>query len=324
MKLGTIVSNLGAPGLAVGGGEGTLIDLRAAAGAASTLGAASSLTPGVSSMKELIVAGSEGLARITELAAWVDDQAARGTLPAGVVRLESDTRFLAPLPDPGKFLCVGKNYRAHLDELVRSDLIKEIPDEPAGFIKLNEVISAHEAAVARPHGIQQFDYEPELAFVIGRDAHGVGREEAMAHVFGITLFNDLTAREVQRREVKVGTRFWTAKNMPGFGPVGPYILTMDEVADPHQLEISCFVNGELRSSFTTADMIHRIDRIIEHYSEYVPLRAGDLLATGSAAGVAAGQPNAAELFLRPGDVVEVVLTGVMTLRTPIVEPPSRS
>jgi 2-keto-4-pentenoate hydratase/2-oxohepta-3-ene-1,7-dioic acid hydratase in catechol pathway len=318
VRIGSISSSTGEHGLAVARAPGELIDIRAAVAAAGADSPNAESLPTARNLKELILAGADEMLRLKALLAWVEERHERGTLPHGVVRLEAQTRFFPPISDPGKFLCVGKNYRAHLDELVRTELIKEIPDEPAGFIKLNEVINAHEAQVARPAGIEQFDYEPELAFVIGRDAHQVGREHAMDHVFGITLFNDLTAREIQRREVRVGTRFWTAKNMPGFGPIGPYVVTMDEVDDPHQLNISCYVNGELRSSFTTADMIHRIDRIIEHYSEYVPLHAGDLFATGSAAGVAAGQPNAAELFLKPGDVVEVVLPGVMTLRNHII------
>jgi acylpyruvate hydrolase len=320
MKLALIASHHTADGRGIGIAteEDHLLDVAAAVHHCRWQGAPN---PGVTTIKELVEAGPSTLETLAELRAWLRERPRDELLASGVLQPLAKATLFPPIPDPGKFLCVGKNYRAHLDELVRADLIREIPDEPAGFIKLNSVLSAHEGEVARPRGIVQFDYEPELAFVIGRPGHRIRREEAMAHVFGFTLFNDLTAREIQRREVRVGTRFWTAKNMPGFGPMGPFILTADEVSDPHNLTIECWVNGERRSQFNTGGMIHRIDRIIEHYSEYLPLAAGDLFATGSAAGVAAGQSNAEELFLKPGDVVEVRLAEVMTLRTFIVDDP---
>lgn len=278
--------------------------------------------PGYRSIKALIEAGPAALASLKALRDTLLERPTEELRSAGVLLPITHVTFLPPIPNPEKFLCVGKNYRAHLDELVRADLIREIPDEPAGFIKLNSVLTPHGGHVARPRNIVEFDYEPELAFVIGKPSHRVTRADAMDHVFGYTLFNDLTAREIQRREVRVGTRFWTAKNMPGFGPMGPFILTKDEIPDPHNLTIECWVNGEQRSRFTTGDMIHRIERIIEHYSEYVPLAPGDLFATGSAAGVAAGAANPDELYLRPGDIVEVRLGELMTLRNTIVEDPA--
>jgi 2-keto-4-pentenoate hydratase/2-oxohepta-3-ene-1,7-dioic acid hydratase in catechol pathway len=201
---------------------------------------------------------------------------------------------------------------------VRAELIRELPDEPTGFIKLNSVLVGQDAQVERPQGIIQFDYEPELAFVIGRPGYRISRAHAMEHVIGITAFNDLTAREIQKKEAKSGTRFWTAKNMPGFGPVGPYIVTIDEVASVDDIWLACSVNGEQRSRFNTSGQIFKIPDIIEHFSRYMPLRAGDLFATGSAGGVAVAQANAAELFLKPGDTVSVTLEPFMTLNTTIV------
>lgn len=228
--------------------------------------------------------------------------------------------LLPPVPDPGKFLCIGKNNRSHLEELARNELIKEIPKEPTGFVKLNSVIVGDDAEVARPNGISTLDYEPELVFVIGKRTFGVKKEEAFAHLFGITLTNDLTAREIQKREVASGTRFWTAKNMPGFGPVGPFIVTLDQIEDPHDLWITLSVNGQQRMRVNTGDVIFRIGDVIEHFSRWMPLDPGDLIAMGAPAGVAVGQPNAAELFLRPGDVVEVAFEGMPPLRTRIISP----
>jgi len=229
-------------------------------------------------------------------------------------------RLLAPIPDPGKFFCVGKNNKSHLEELVRNDLIKEIPKEPTGFIKLNETIVGDDAAVERPHGIIMFDYEPELVFVVGKRAFRTRKEDARAHMFGITLTNDLTAREIQQREVISGTRFWTAKNMPGFGPVGPFLITLDEIDDPHDLWITCKVNGETRMRVHTGDMIFRIGEVIEHFSRWMPFEAGDLIAMGAPAGVAVGQPNANELYLKPGDLIEIAFDGKPPLRTCIIAP----
>lgn len=232
----------------------------------------------------------------------------------------ASAKLLPPVPAPEKYFCVGKNYPVHLDELRRNDLIRERPNEPTGFIKLNAVLVGQDAAVARPDGIVQFDYEPELVYVIGKPAYRVSKEHALDYVAGVTLLNDLTAREIQKREVASGSRFWTAKNMPGFGPTGPAIVTLDEIADPLAVWITCAVNGAQRMRVNTREQIFKIGDILEHFSRYMPFRPGDFIATGAPGGVAVGQPNAAELFLKPGDVIEVGMEGIMALRTRIVAP----
>lgn len=248
---------------------------------------------GVTDIKSILSDGLAGLGQVRE---------AMQRRPKKIVR-EGEITLLPPIPDPNMFFCVGKNYQDHLEELVRTNLIKEIPDEPTGFIKLNSVLVGQDAEVARPEGIVQFDYEPELAFVIGKPGYRISKTHAMDHVVAITAFNDLTAREIQKKEAKTGTKFWTAKNMPGFGPVGPYIVTIDEVENINDLWLNCSVNGERRTRFNTRGQIYKAPDIIEHFSRYMPLRAGDVFATGSAGGVAVGQPNASELFLKPGDMV---------------------
>jgi acylpyruvate hydrolase len=263
-------------------------------------------------MKALVRNGAAGLAMARHALDAGDD--------ARFCHRRDDVRLLSPLPDPGKFLCIGKNNRAHLDELVKNDLIKEIPKEPTGFIKLNEVIVGDHADVPRPRGITTLDYEPELTFVVGKRAFGTRREDALSHLMGITLTNDLSARQIQKQEVASGTRFWTAKNMPGFGPVGPFIIPLDEIGDPHDLWVTCKVNGELRIRLHTGNVIFRIEQVIEHFSRWMPLEPGDLIAMGAPSGVAVGQPNAAELFLKPGDVVEVAFEGMPALHTNIIAP----
>jgi 2-keto-4-pentenoate hydratase/2-oxohepta-3-ene-1,7-dioic acid hydratase in catechol pathway len=269
------------------------------------------------SVKSALSTGPQTLDALEELA-----QAAEAR---GLFRSVESVRFLPPIPDPSKFLCVGKNSREHRQELVAHGMMKETPTEPTGFIKLVDTLVGQDAEVARPESITTFDYEPELAFVVNRYAHSVMKADAGAYVAGITLFNDLTAREIQKREAVSGTRFWTAKNMPGFAPVGPYVLTLDEVADPFDLWITCSVNGKQRMRENTSQYIFKIEDVIEHFSRYVPFEPGDLIAMGAPKGAAMGQPNAAELYLRPGDEMEIALEGLMTLRTKIVAPkPARA
>jgi 5-carboxymethyl-2-hydroxymuconate isomerase/acylpyruvate hydrolase len=172
--------------------------------------------------------------------------------------------------------------------------------------------------VARPEGIVRLDYEPELVFVIGRRALGVKKKDAFDYVAGVTILNDLTCRDLQKREVASGSRFWTGKNIPGFGPLGPEIVTLDEIADPYDLWMTCAVNGEQRMRVNTRDQIWKLPDILEHFSQYIPLEPGDMFSTGAPGGVAVGKPNAAALFLKPGDTVECSIEGISTLRNYIV------
>jgi 2-keto-4-pentenoate hydratase/2-oxohepta-3-ene-1,7-dioic acid hydratase in catechol pathway len=234
---------------------------------------------------------------------------------------ERAIRFLPPIPDSDKLLCVGKNYSSHLEELKRNDLIKEMPQEVTGFIKLNSSLVGHNAKVAKPDGVAHLDYEPELVFVIGRRALGVTQEDdAMDYVAGVTILNDLTDRDMQKREVASGSRFWTSKNAPGFGPLGPEIVTLDEIGDPYDLWMTCTVNGEERMRVNTREQIWKIADILEHFSRSIPIEPGDMFSTGAPGGVAVGKANAKDLFLKAGDVVECSIEGITTLRTTIVAP----
>jgi 5-carboxymethyl-2-hydroxymuconate isomerase/acylpyruvate hydrolase len=269
------------------------------------------------SLKALLAAGPNTTGRARELSGAA--QAHGGSGFDSAWRDEATLDYLAPIQDADKFLCVGKNYRQHLEELQRTNLIKEIPQEPTAFVKLNSSLVGHRAKVARPEGIVRLDYEPELVFVIGRRALGVKRSEAFNCVAGVTILNDLTDRDSQEREVRSGSRFWTGKNIPGFGPLGPELITIDEIADPYDLWMTCSVNGELRMRVNTRDQIWKLPDIIEHFSRHIPIEPGDMFSTGAPGGVAVGKPNAAELFLKPGDVVECAIEGLATLRTTIVD-----
>lgn len=268
------------------------------------------------SIKQLLEEGADGLARVRRLVEAVDPHGPAFTQAS---HAPDAIRFLPPIGDAEKFLCVGKNYRSHLTELQRTDLIKELPTEPTGFIKLNACLAGHDTEVKRPSSVRHLDYEPELVFVIGKPAFEVSEENAFDYVAGITLLNDLTCRETQKREVASGSRFWTAKNAPGFGPLGPFIITLDEVPDPYDLWVTCSVNGQERMRVNTCDQIWKLPRILAHFSRLVPLRPGDMFSTGAPGGVAVGKPNADELYLKPGDVVECAFEApAMVLRNRII------
>jgi len=238
---------------------------------------------------------------------------------SGLLLDAKNITYLPPITDAEKFLCVGKNYRTHLEELKRTNLIKEIPQEPTSFIKLNSCLSGHNAKVIRPKGITRLDYEPELVFVIGKRALGAKKAEAMDYVAGVTILNDLTCRDLQLREVASGSRFWTGKNIPGFGPLGPEIVTIDEIPDVYDLWMTCSVNGQERMRVNTVDQIWKISDILEHFSRFIPIEAGDMFSTGAPGGVAVGKENAEDLYLKPGDIVECAIDGISTLRTTITE-----
>jgi acylpyruvate hydrolase len=239
---------------------------------------------------------------------------------ARLVRPVAGVKFLPPIADPSKFFCVGKNNKKHREELKANKMLTEVPNEPTGFIKLIDTMSGDGDEVVKPAGIVKLDYEPELCYVVGKRAHGVKKADAMQYISGFTLMNDVSAREIQQREVASGSRFWTAKNMPGFAPVGPHILTMDEVADTENLWVTCEVNGKPRLRSNTSDYLYKISDVLEHFSRYVVFEPGDLIAMGAPSGVAVGQPNADELYLKPGDDMVIAFEGLMSLRTKIVAP----
>ena len=263
-------------------------------------------------MRSFLRAGS---AVMDQAKSWV---AAAGDHSALLIAANQVT-YLPPITDAEKFLCVGKNYRTHLEELKRTNLIKEIPEEPTSFIKLNSCLAGHEAEVVRPKGITRLDYEPELVFVMGKRALGAKKADALDYVAGVTILNDLTCRDLQLREVASGSRFWTAKNIPGFGPLGPEIITIDEIPNVYDLWMTCSVNGQERMRVNTADQIWKISDILEHFSRFIPIEAGDMFSTGAPGGVAVGKENAEDLYLKPGDVVECAIDGISVLRTTIVE-----
>lgn len=263
-------------------------------------------------VKTALTTGPQTLAALDDLAIKAEG--------GGLVISTESVRFLPPISDPSKFFCVGKNNKKHQEELAANKMLTEIPNEPTGFIKLASTMSGDGDKVVKPHDVSTLDYEPELCYVVGKRAHGVKKADAMDYIAGFTLMNDVSVREIQKREVASGSRFWTAKNMPGFAPVGPFILTMDEVVDTDDLWVTCDVNGQRRLRSHTGDYLYKIADVLEHFSRYVVFEPGDLIAMGAPSGVAVGQPNAAELYLKPGDDMVIAFEGLMSLRTQIVAP----
>jgi len=226
-------------------------------------------------------------------------------------------QVIAPIPRPAKNLfCVGKNYHEHAKEFAGSGFdatAKEVvPEAPVVFSKPpTAVIGPGEPIPAHLDPTNSVDYEGELAVVIGRGGRGIRRAEALAHVFGYTIVNDVTARTLQHRH-----RQWIlGKGIDGFCPMGPAILTADEVPDPTRLRITTWVNGERRQDAPVADLIFDIPTLIETISAGITLEPGDVIATGTPAGVGIGfdPPR----FLKAGDVVRIEVTGIGVLENPV-------
>jgi 2-keto-4-pentenoate hydratase/2-oxohepta-3-ene-1,7-dioic acid hydratase in catechol pathway len=214
----------------------------------------------------------------------------------------------APIPRPGKVLCLGLNYRDHAAESGAGP-----PDEPVVFTKASSSVIGPGAPIRLPRVSDQIDYEVELAVVVGPHAKNVSAEEAMYHVAGYTVLNDVTARDYQRER---GGGQWTlAKSFDSFCPIGPWIVTPDEVPDPHDLSLECTLSGETMQSSSTSQMIFRIPEIIAYLSAALTLEPGDVIGTGTPAGV--GFARTPPRFLRDGDVVECTMEGVGTLVNPV-------
>ncbi|WP_339278663.1 fumarylacetoacetate hydrolase family protein [Paenibacillus sp. FSL W8-1187] len=220
--------------------------------------------------------------------------------------LDEDALQLGPcVTAPGKIICVGLNYRKHAEETNAP-----IPEYPILFNKFNNTLAAHREDIPLPRVSSEVDYEAELVIVIGRTAKDVGREQALEHVYGYCCVNDLSARDLQMR-----TPQWLlGKTCDKFSPLGPYLVTADEVGDPNALAISAVVNGETRQSSRTSDMIFRCDEIVSYISRHMTLSPGDIILTGTPEGVVLGLPPEKRVYLQPGDVVEISIEKLGTLR----------
>ena len=224
----------------------------------------------------------------------------------------------APLVRPGKILAIGLNYAEHRAE---SPMVAKRAPYPEGFVKLSSsIVGPHEPIVAWPD-VTELDYEVELAAVIGRTAHNVSAADALEYVAGYMVANDVSARDWQRSERSRGRSPLMGKNFLSFCPIGPWLVTADEVPDPQRLGLTLKVNGELRQSASTADMEYTVADAVAHWSK-LRLDPGDIILTGTPSGVAwARKPDPAPYFLRVGDIVEAAIEGIGVIRNSVVEPP---
>jgi len=228
---------------------------------------------------------------------------------AGAAAWRTEGAALGPcVPTPEKIICVGTNYRQHAAE---ANMV--VPTTPLIFGKYNNALTGHGAAVPLPAEAVEYDYEAELVVVIGRAARSVPEARALDYVLGYCNGNDLSARDLQFRT----SQWLLGKTLDGFLPVGPAVVTADEVSDPQRLAIRCWVNGELRQDSNTSDMVFPVAAIIAYLSRFMTLRPGDLIATGTPQGVMFGKAD--PRWLRPGDEVTVEIGPLGRLVNRMVE-----
>jgi 2-keto-4-pentenoate hydratase/2-oxohepta-3-ene-1,7-dioic acid hydratase in catechol pathway len=252
---------------------------------------------------EVIKRGSKGLDEISLL---IDRAGAQEMSLNEDVIVSPDRVTFLPAVNPGKILAIGRNYVDHAIEQGEKP-----PEKPIIFNKLSNTLSAHNAPIVLPGITEKVDYEAELAVVIGKKARGVSEADALDYVFGYSLINDVSARDLQ-----FGDGQWTrGKGLDGFAPLGPFITTRDEIADVHNLKIEGRLNGKVMQSSNTGKMLFKVPYLISYLSQGITLDPGDVIATGTPEGV--GIFRDPPVLLKSGDVYEVIIERLGTLRNPV-------
>jgi len=262
-----------------------------------------------------------GVTRATELAAALVPGSTRAFLEGGPLVEETvadikewvtipanSARLHAPITDPGKFICIGLNYRDHAEEANQP-----IPKEPPIFAKWSNAILDPNEPILRPRGSNQLDWEVELGVVIGKTARFVSKDKALDHVWGYTIINDVSARDFQF----IGSQWMAGKIPETFAPVGPYIADRAEIPDPHVLELKLWVNGKQMQGGNTKTFIFDVRYIVSYLSGLMTLSPGDLIATGTPPGV--GFARKPPVFLQPGDTCRLEITGLGQIENPVKE-----
>ena len=253
---------------------------------------------GFADMLSVVGSGAEGRAKIEN---FVGNPPAEATFPLTSIQL------LAPIPRPPKLICVGLNYREHAAETRQ-----EIPKVPTIFAKFSNVVIGPGQPIVLPKNSRKPDYEGEFMFVVGTGGRHIAAEDWQRHVFGYTVFNDVSARDFQ-----MATSQWMiGKTFDTFAPMGPCLVSADEIADPHALDISLRIGGETLQQSNTRELIFKIPELVAYLSSVVTLEPGDVVATGTPAGV--GFARKPPRYLQPGDEVVVSIEGLGELRNPVV------
>jgi 2-keto-4-pentenoate hydratase/2-oxohepta-3-ene-1,7-dioic acid hydratase in catechol pathway len=233
----------------------------------------------------------------------------------GEDHLLTDVKLRAPII-PKKFIHTAGNYREHEDESKRVGWSHEIAPWIVFFQNVDAIVGPDEPIVYPEHLTEELDYELELAVVVSKPGKWFGPEEAEEYIGGYLIFNDITARDIQRREMRSGV-FSFCKGIDTFCPLGPWIVTPDELGDPHDLRMELRVNGQKRQESHSGKMSVTIPEIIAHYSA-LGYSAGDVVSTGTVSGVAGFSEDAASLYLKPGDVIEAEIEKIGVLRNPVI------
>ena len=266
----------------------TVIDLKSAAPELPT------------DLVELLKAGPDALSKAEN---------ATANASADSILDRSTVTIKAPIPNPAKIICLGLNYRDHAEETN-----SPLPDYPIVFTKYANTVIGPGDSIVLPSISDEVDYEAEFGVVIGQTAKNVSQSDALDYVAGYVNFNDVSARDYQNR-----TSQWTiGKTFDTFGPMGPALVTADEIGDPHDLNIRLILNGEVMQSSNTRHLIFTVDYLIAELSSIMTLNPGDLISTGTPGGV--GMARNPQVWLKPGDVCQVQIDGLGTLENPVVGP----
>jgi 2-keto-4-pentenoate hydratase/2-oxohepta-3-ene-1,7-dioic acid hydratase in catechol pathway len=313
MKIGRFTGRGGAERLGIAvvvAGDDRVLDLETAATARGAK------LPFQNTMMDFIESGRQALDVGYETAEWAAREGAQDWF-----RPTEEVRWMIPV-EPRACLCAGRNFGRHKDESVTSWASRGVGgfhlEFPTGFIKLASSLVPHKAEVSCPPDVAEFDYEIEIAAIVGKPASRISASNALEAVFGYTIFNDLSAREWQRKEMQ-NQMILIGKNFPGFGPIGPYILTADDAPDPSEFVLELKVNGEQRQRESCSDMIFGFPELVSFWSK-IGLNYGDVIASGTPGGVATHRkPDPFPYYLKAGDVVEASVAQIGVLETRIVE-----
>jgi 2-keto-4-pentenoate hydratase/2-oxohepta-3-ene-1,7-dioic acid hydratase in catechol pathway len=225
---------------------------------------------------------------------------------------QTDVTFAPVIPDAGaKFLCVGVNYMPHIKEMGR-----ERPERPVVFVRFGDSIVGDGQPLLKPRESEQFDFEGELAVIIGKRARRVAKEHALEYVAGYSCFNDGSLRDFQRHS----GQFTPGKNFHASGALGPWLMTADEIPDPRKLTLTTRLNGEVMQHESIGELCFDVPQLIEYCSIWTQLEPGDVIATGTPGGVGAGRKP--PVWMKPGDTIEIEITRIGTLRNPVIADPA--
>ncbi|MBN2102481.1 fumarylacetoacetate hydrolase family protein [bacterium] len=221
------------------------------------------------------------------------------------LRLTEELKFDVPISRPSKIIAIGRNYAEHVKELKH-----DMPDELCFFSKAPTAMIPHEADIVIPEWVEgQVDYEAELGLIIGKNAYCVPADDALMYLAGYTIVNDVTARSMQKKDLLKQNPWFRSKSLDTFCPVGPYMVPVDAIEDPQKLDIQLSVNGQVKQKANTKLMMFKIPEIITEISKFMTLNPGDIIATGTPAGVGS---------IQHGDKIEITISGLGTLRNGVI------